>query len=339
TKPGQSQSGRRSSAAARRSRRVTSPATKVRTLSYSSTRRPADVTRLTALMREHRLAEARECARELLQGNPNIPDLANLVDVLDLMPESGDLIPFRDDSTRDVQILARPGAATIVFLFCGAQHALGLPLAVAHEWFGRMPASLVYLRDFNGMMHYFGGIRSIGDRLTTLDALRSIVSQTDATRIVCIGLSSGTAGALRYGLDLLADVVVGFAGWIDFSQEFNRYLRSAATAEELRRLYPSEGVDLPSAYRDASRRPRALIVYGDNSWEDRLHAERMRSCPGVTLLPLDSWPQHNVIPELIGRHWLSRLLDWSITPDCLGLPQSIPAGFHKPSIVPKTGAL
>lgn len=306
-----------------RTSRIAAPGTRVELISYS-TRVLDEATRLRALISENRLAEARSCARELARSNPSIPSFVHVADVLDFVPESDDIVRFRDDLKWDVQVVVRPGASTTVFVFCDAQHAFGLPLDVVHQWFGRMSASVVYLRDFN-QMHYFDGIRSLGaDRLATRDALASIASERGGERVVCVGTSGGTAAALRYGLDLRADAVIAFAGWIDFSRTFNRYLRSAAIAEELAQLHTENVGDLPSAYQQACQPPRVLIVYGDSAWDDRLHAERMRGVNGVKLLPVQDCSRHNVIPELIGRSWLSRLLDWSMMPDGVSLPESIP---------------
>src|SRR5690349_11653605 len=51
---------------------------------------------------------------------------------------------FRDDVTREVQIIPRKGASAVAFGFCGNAQKLGLSLNLMHRWFGQLGAHVVY---------------------------------------------------------------------------------------------------------------------------------------------------------------------------------------------------
>jgi amino acid adenylation domain-containing protein len=246
-----------------------------------------------------------------------------LLEIVRQIPASaGGPIAFDEDPNREVQIVERPDAAAAIVLFCGNRRGLGVPIRVIHQWFGRLPATLIYLRDLR-REHYFSGLRTFGpDRDATLASLRAIVG---SRRTICVGTSSGAVAALHFGLDLGAESAIVFAGPLNFSQEFNLYLRTAWLASRLRRTVPAALLDVRRHYADAPKPPRALLVYGDNCWDDRLHAEYMSGLPGVRLLPVGDNREHNVVTEVIARGWFDRVIDWawSRTDD---LPAVIPVG-------------
>ena len=78
------------------------------------------------------------------------------------------------------------------------------------------------------------------------------------------------------------------------------------------RIIPEAAIDLKQSYADAAQPPRALIVYGENSWDDRLQAENMAGLPSITLQTLEGSVIHNVTMALIGLGRFEALLDWLI---------------------------
>jgi amino acid adenylation domain-containing protein len=219
--------------------------------------------------------------------------------------------PFEDDAERDVQIVARDQADCALLLFCNDGNNLGIPLADAHHWFGRLNASLVYLRDFQ-QCYFVRGVRSLGSTYNeTLLELRRIVASLGAKRILCYGSSSGVFGALSYGLDLQAEAVLCLAGATNLSPVFNAFSPLEEKASALQAELPDCELDLAHRYAAAATRPRVRMVYGDSHWDDRLHAKSMGSLEGVTLQPLENVEDHNVMGEFARQpHQFERLLDW-----------------------------
>jgi hypothetical protein len=270
-----------------------------------------------------RLEPAVHAAKCLSAAFPTADFARHLCGIFERMPSADDnCVPFQDSHWRDVQIVRRDRTETIMFVFCGRAQRAGLPLCMIHRWFGRLPASLVYLRDFQNLL-YLGGIGSLGQsRAATLASLRRIAASLGARRVLCYGNSGGVFAALHYGLVLNAEAVLCLSGLTNISPDFNTHLRSAASVARLNRYLPQEMVDLRSAYRNAKRPPLARIVYAEHNWDDRLHAEYMGDLPTVKLQPVPNTTNHNVITDLIDRGEYECLLDWLIFSNERQVPQS-----------------
>jgi hypothetical protein len=195
-------------------------------------------------------------------------------------------------------------------MFSSFRHRLGLPLPVIHRWFARLPASLIYLRDFE-RAYYLNGVQSLGpSRDAAVTELRRIIAFLNGRRIVCFGCSSGVFAALDFGLELGADAVLCMAGSTNLSLEFpihaNREMRFIASQS----CFPVARLDMQVVYSSVARPPRVCIVYGQNNWDDRTQAEHMGVLPCVTLCELENCSEHNVTGEAILRGKFDGLLDW-----------------------------
>jgi len=258
------------------------------------------------------LAAAEHAARLLYSKSPGFRYARNLCAVFDRMPPADRQLPFADDLTKEVQIVPRNDAETVVLLFCGNSHRLGMPLSAIHRWLGLIPASLGYLRDFR-CLSYLTGLSSLGpDREATLTSLRGIIASLGGRRTVCCGNSGGAFAALHYGLDLGSEAVLSLSGATNLSPEFNMHLRQAVNSARLRSDLSPELVDLRRLYGTADRPPRALLLYGQNNWDDRLHAEHLSGLPTVSLQAVEDHDEHNVVVELIKRGQFEGFLDWLV---------------------------
>jgi hypothetical protein len=270
---------------------------------------------IDALLDRGRLEAAERRARRFRAAYPAVAYGKTVCDFFDRMPPAdGLLLPFEDDRAKEVQIVARANADTVMLLFCGHAERLGLALPAIHRWFGRMPASLVYLRDFR-RLHYLAGIPSLGaDRAASLAGLRALVASLGGRRIVCYGTSGGVFAALDYGLELGAEAVLALAGPVNLTREFNASLHMGRAIARLHDTVPGVAIDLRRAYETAARAPRTWLVYGENNWDDRLHAETMAGLPGVTLVPVKNFQGHNVAMEFITRGSFASLLEALMPP-------------------------
>jgi len=258
------------------------------------------------------LEAAEHAARHLYRLLPGSRYVRNLCAIFDRMPPAGRQLPFADDPTKEVQIVPRSGAETVALLFCGNAERLGLPLSAMHRWLGLIPASLVYLRDFR-RLSYLTGLPSLGpDREATVTSLRAITATLGGRRTVCYGNSGGTFAALHYGLDLGSEAVLGLSGVTNLSAEFNAHLRQAANIARLRKELPDGPIDLRRLYGTADRPPRAMILYAQHNWDDRLHAEHLSGLPTISLRAVEDNDQHNIVVELIKRGEFEGLLDWLV---------------------------
>jgi hypothetical protein len=267
---------------------------------------------LNMLMNDGHLEAAEFGARHLYAAHPAVSYSRNLCAAFDRMPAAGRQLPFADDPGKELQAVPRQGADTALILFCGAGHRLGAPVPFLHRWLGLLPAHLIYLRDFR-QLFYLAGLDSLGpDRAATLQSLRALVASLGATRIVCYGNSAGGFAALHYGLDLGAESVLAMNGPTNLDVGFNTHLRMYRTAKRVGEEVPDAVTNLRSAYEAAADPPRALLVYGNGQWDDRLQAEDMAGLPTVTLCPMEKVKEHNTAMQAILRDQFQDLLDWLV---------------------------
>ncbi|MEX0852681.1 MAG: non-ribosomal peptide synthetase [Bauldia sp.] len=251
-------------------------------------------------------------ARQLRDAYPGFTYAQSIGDFFGRLPAADDSdLTFTDKRLQAVQVVARARCETVIVLFCDRYHNLGVPLPAIHRWLGRLPASLIYLRDFR-RLYFLDGVPGLGrDRQRTLEGLRALIARLGSRRVLCYGNSAGAFAALDYGAELAAEAVLALAGPTTLSPEFNVHLRSAAPAERTRRKLPEAIVDLRPRYA-AGARPRAQIVYAGHDWDDRLQAEHMAGLAGVELRPVENFLGHNVTMELIRRGRFDEVLDWLV---------------------------
>ena len=251
--------------------------------------------------------------RSLHQAWPDFPWARNVATLFDLMPPADPLEPpFRDRFSATAQTVARPGATTVVVVFCDYKHRIGMPLPMLHRWLSGWPVSLIYLRDRRNL-GYLGGVEAMGPDLgATLAELRRQIDALGARRVVCYGHSIGGYGALRYGLELGAEAVVCLAGLVNLNPGFNIGLNYGGAAGRIRAIFPDEPLDLRLLHRAAARPPRTWMVYAEHNWDDRLHAEQMAGLRGVSLVQVDDAEGHNVALDLMRAGTFDRLIDQAV---------------------------
>ncbi len=268
-----------------------------------------------SLVDQGRLREAELLLRALHAIQPQLIYARTMCTVFDRMPASQGISAPRDDPAKDVQIVRGSDSDAVVLAFCGGNHRFGFPMPLIHRWFGRLPAHVIYLRDWQGRF-FQAGIPSLGaDRTATLEALRTLIADLGGRRIFCCGTSAGVFGALDYGLTLGAKAVLCLAGPTDLSDVFNRGLRYAGGSARVRQELPSATLDIRAAYGAADAPPRVLFVYGTANWDDRIHAMALDGVPGVRFFGLEGFAGHSVLAEsLLGGH-LETMLAWLFEPD------------------------
>jgi hypothetical protein len=258
------------------------------------------------------LAAIEHAVRHLHAAHPQLAYARNLCLFFDRLPAAdGALLPFRDRKS-NLQTVQRKGADTVLLAFCDAIHQLGMPLPAMHRWLGRLPASVIYLRDFRHL-YYLGGIPALGaDREASLAALRALVGSLGGRRIICLGVSAGGFAALHYGFDLGAAAVLSLGGPTNLGADFTRSLPSVSggqLAQRERRLLPGGIDDLRRLYA-TGRSPPALLVHGRDNRHDQLHAENLAGLPSVRLLAVDESDEHNVVMALIRADRFEAALAW-----------------------------
>jgi acyl-CoA synthetase (AMP-forming)/AMP-acid ligase II/acyl carrier protein len=249
-------------------------------------------------------------ARNLRESHPDVKYIATLVAWFDAIPRQlPSPLRFFENADADVQIVRRADCDTVLFCFCAADGTLGVPLNLAHEWLGRLPVSLVYLKDFRNI-YGASGYPTLGpDREAAVTALQQLAQNLGATRLFTFGVSLGGYAALYYGQRLGAQGVLSLGSSTDLTPEF------IGQSPPLTRTYldviqqaADYAVNLRTIYQAAERRPSVLLAYSQQVEHDWLQAEQMAGLPGVHLIAVRNYIHHNVIDPLIQRQELLDLL-------------------------------
>jgi hypothetical protein len=251
-------------------------------------------------------------ARHLRAVYPEVQYLATLVAWLDAIPRHLPApLAFCDDPAAEIQIVPRSGCNSVLLCFCAAGGGtLGLPVSFVHQWLGRLPVSLVYIKDFREMWGTCG-YPSLGpDRIQSVAALRRIAAELGGRRIYTFGVSHGGYPALYYGLVLGAAAVLSLGGKTDLRPDLNHSLRAVTpTYLNFLKQVPGNAEDLGESYAAARYRPHVLLAFGADNLPDRTHAEKMMArVPNVELIAVEGSAEHNVIDPLIRRRGFRGLL-------------------------------
>jgi hypothetical protein len=219
---------------------------------------------------------------------------------------------FADDMARDVQVVPTPGAACALLVFTSGFHKFQAPLNLMHRWFGLLGASVVYLRDFNRLF-YLQGVGSLGNSYAdTLTGLRRIVDTLGATKIACVGASSGSYGAMRLGLDLGAKRVLCLAGPSMFDDSIPDLLAQERLCGPFPQPIDKRRLNLALPYAMAPHPPRLRLVFGADHPTDRREAANMRRLSAVERIPLPGLAHHSVVPRLVTDGTFSAHLQWAV---------------------------
>ena len=246
--------------------------------------------------------------RHLFRAYPHFGYAQNANQFFNHLPAAGGrLLPFRDDATKEIQIVAHDSSATVILVFCDYFHRLGMPLPLMHRWLGRLNASLVYIRDFRRLFG-LAGIRSVAsDWSSTSTYFRELAKSLGATRIFCYGSSAGVLPALHYGLELRAEAVLAMGGPSDLGALHRDRLVPGIFARMRKAGLPVD-INLAPLYEATTCAPRASIVYAAAHEVDRKQAASMQHLPNVTLCPIWDYAGHNVVIETIARGLFAQML-------------------------------
>ena len=208
-----------------------------------------------------------------------------------------------DDRDRDVIVGEHKGADTVVIIFTGTHDHLTVPLSIFDRYLAAFGASAVYLKDFHRLM-YRSGVRSLGDRDSTLAALREIATRLGARRLCTIGVEAGAA--IGYGARLGADRIVGFA--VQTTAKLAPGT-SLPVGNLMRKQFQTRGYGSLGLRGLLEQRPYSAkieLFYAEGT-PDQAHAEHLSGLPGVTLHPQTGTKEHAVL------RWMAQRADFGPT--------------------------
>ena len=228
---------------------------------------------------------------------------------------------LRDESLGIVADPTTPDGppGTLLIAFGGLASRLdGIPPFEFLSALSGTAARRVFVRDLN-QSWYQEGVRGVSTTLdATTAALRALVTESGAHRVVTLGVSAGGFAAIYFGCQLKADFVLAFGPQTFTSRRLRAWHRDRRWIEEIARI---DRLDSASTCRDlkpivAARtqtRPTPIeIHYGRRSRVDRAHARRLRRFEHVTLIEHDAG--HNPAKALKDAGELDSVLRRAVAP-------------------------
>jgi tetratricopeptide (TPR) repeat protein len=205
------------------------------------------------------------------------------------------------DPESEVLIAEAKGSPAAVLVFAGSNDAVAMPLEVFDLYLATLPASAIYLKDFQ-RLRFLRGIRSLsGDFAGTLAALKATLGRLGARRLFAIGTCDGGFAAIRYGVELGAERILTFNaptyspgdGLAKLEQARN-FMRN-----RLAQNVPAEMMDLKPFLEGRRHAARIELYYEAEDESDQTHAVRLAGLAGVTLHPQPGLSNHRRLLRML----------------------------------------
>ena len=197
------------------------------------------------------------------------------------------------------------GSDTVVLFFNALN---GMPDTLLTSLINQHDVSSISFCDLQRLL-YLNGISVLADNYTdTLSAIRSMLPAS-TKKLLCIGGSAGGYAAIRYGLDLGADAVLGFGAPTNITERFTRNDgRGKAVVRRLVKHVPDKTIDLRELILSADKPPKITLWYGEDMPQDKMHAENLRGLDTVELNAVTGFDGHEIVQKLISEERLQSIL-------------------------------
>ena len=185
-------------------------------------------------------------------------------------------------------------SSQLYYLFKGVEHRFMMnPLTFLSKT-GILERNLVMLRDAACSLYH----GTIADDLCGFESILARLQEygqnlSGCSEVYCSGTSAGAYAAILFGHYLQVDVVIAFAPptLIDVEEFRKRHSLSPSW------ILPEKHRDLAALLAEGNGRTEYRLYYCRNCARDRIHAERLARCPGVSLHPQPG-NKHNVVDIL-----------------------------------------
>ncbi|MDR6984047.1 Tfp pilus assembly protein PilF [Rheinheimera pacifica] len=203
--------------------------------------------------------------------------------------------PLLQDKMEEVTITQSPTADTIVIVFTGLANRTGMPLAILDRYFAKLNVSTVYLRDPTRLL-FNNGVSALGNCFdTSIEYLQDIITASGASKVVTFGISAGGFAAIRYGLALKADLILGFGAAINLNADFLKDDGRAKIIVKRLQGLPANVRDLKPLMQASAGDIPIHLYYCEHMSQDSLHAKHVQNVSGVVLHELKNEKEHNVL--------------------------------------------
>ncbi|HKK31391.1 MAG TPA: tetratricopeptide repeat protein, partial [Alphaproteobacteria bacterium] len=204
-------------------------------------------------------------------------------------------------------------SGVLVLLFGGAtRKKLGMPVELLDKYFALHGISAIYLAKFFAEGFLDGLHVSTPESDELWQYLSDARRRLGWRRLYMVGVSGGGLIALRHGIALQADGVIGISAPTNLTAEFMQQgadERARLTIQRLNRSRPRELLDILPLLEACPRPPQIDLIYPSESPGDRRQAEYIQHLPTVRLHPVPGWKQHNVLEKIVASGEIFGFLD------------------------------
>lgn len=249
-----------------------------------------------------KLAEARQALRRIpeLSDDPDLRLAARVeLRAIDILDEAGRELAIAAPGYlgvgREAVFQRTQNSETLAIVFSGLGGQFGVSVNTYHAIIQPTGASAVYLYDDERLLH-LNGNRVLGRSYeATLQSLKKLIEAWNARRVVCIGNSAGGYAALRYGLELGAEHIVGFSAPTTLERDiiWNEG-KARAVIKRMERYVSPLMIDLREMAKNRADTCRIDLYYGEDEPIDRARAERLGDLTNVSLHPVSDCGHHAV---------------------------------------------
>ena len=235
-------------------------------------------------------------------------------------------LPTDLDYNRSCLLVAPwPGATKVLITFGGNTGYLMLPPQIVTL----QDTHLIAIRDPQRCFAMCG-VPGLGETYAEcVGNLRRLIAAIGGPDVYVTGVSAGGYPALRFGLDIGAQGVLGFSAptTLDLADDPGADLSRYPQLTALYRQQPDIPLDLARLYAATSPRPRAMLLFSMSNDRDTWLADRMRPIEGIEADPVANEAGHrvfvwlnaaNAIPQYFDRLFALRRLEAPATEEFRG---------------------
>ncbi|MEW5838000.1 MAG: tetratricopeptide repeat protein [Pseudomonadota bacterium] len=183
---------------------------------------------------------------------------------------------------------------TVIIVFAGmANRLMSFPISFFDSFLSYLGVSAIYLKDYSRDA-YLSGITQLGDsEKDTIISLRRICK---TKKIITLGFSVGGVGAIRYGLELNADHIIGCSTFTIGTRTFieNNDRRALAMIRRLNNTIDQSKLDLLPLVEKNSH-SKIHLFFGELNAGDKTQANHLAEANNVELYPIKNHKDHSVI--------------------------------------------
>lgn len=213
------------------------------------------------------------------------------------------------DDGSELLVAPRQGTETVMLVFTGLANRAGISVRLLDAYLATLNISVIYLRD-NTRLLFNDGIESVADSYEgTLETIKQRIKELGAKKIICFGNSGGGFAAIRYGIDLNAEKIIGINGVTNVCRDFMIADGRAKIVINRMQKYPEKYKNLKLYIEENPEYTGSITMYySELVGHDKLQTLNLEGVAGVELRPIVGNGSHDLLGDLEEKGQLMEFL-------------------------------